>query len=171
MEHINSVETSERRHLNWYRVLMALLVGFAAVQLTIGPLESMVKIPCLCMRSLCSSYIVTMKGISKFPHIISATIIEDMNGYVVGGVILCRTSYDGPLQYLQRLVDNRYENVDCGKMARLHRKPPVRSRRLVVEENVLKQAVTLREKETERYGDPGKGYGIKRKISPPDQVS
>lgn len=38
MEHIGSIETSEERHPNWYRVLMALVVGFVAVQLTVGPL-------------------------------------------------------------------------------------------------------------------------------------
>jgi len=43
MEHIDSIETSERRHPNWYRVLVALLVGFAAVQWTIGPLLGRIR--------------------------------------------------------------------------------------------------------------------------------
>jgi membrane protease YdiL (CAAX protease family) len=43
MEHINSIETSERRHPNWYRVLLALLLGFAALQWTVGPVLGWIR--------------------------------------------------------------------------------------------------------------------------------
>ena len=43
MEHIDSKETSERYQPAWGRVLMSLLVGFAAVQWTIGPLLGWIR--------------------------------------------------------------------------------------------------------------------------------
>jgi membrane protease YdiL (CAAX protease family) len=43
MERIDPNETSERRHPNWPRVLMALLAGFAAVQWSVGPLHGWIR--------------------------------------------------------------------------------------------------------------------------------
>jgi membrane protease YdiL (CAAX protease family) len=43
MERIDSIETSERHQPAWGRVLMALLVGFAAVQWTVGPLLGWIR--------------------------------------------------------------------------------------------------------------------------------
>jgi membrane protease YdiL (CAAX protease family) len=43
MERIDAIETSARRNPNWYRVLMALLVGFAVVQWTLGPLLGRIR--------------------------------------------------------------------------------------------------------------------------------
>ncbi len=43
MERIDSIETSERHHPNWLRVLIALLAGVAAVQWFIGPLLGWIR--------------------------------------------------------------------------------------------------------------------------------
>jgi membrane protease YdiL (CAAX protease family) len=43
MEHIDPIETSERPAPNWYRMLTALLVGFVAVQWTVGPLMGVIR--------------------------------------------------------------------------------------------------------------------------------
>jgi hypothetical protein len=43
MEHIDPIETSERRSPNWARMLIAILVGFLAVQWTIGPLWGAIR--------------------------------------------------------------------------------------------------------------------------------
>jgi membrane protease YdiL (CAAX protease family) len=43
MEHIEAVETSERRGPNWLRILIGLLIGIAAVQWTLGPLHGWVR--------------------------------------------------------------------------------------------------------------------------------
>lgn len=43
MEYIGTIETSERRPPTWNRVLIALLVGLAVVQWTVGPLLSQIR--------------------------------------------------------------------------------------------------------------------------------
>ena len=43
MERIDSIETSVPRHPSWGRMLTALLVGFAAVQWTVGPLMGVIR--------------------------------------------------------------------------------------------------------------------------------
>jgi membrane protease YdiL (CAAX protease family) len=43
MERIDATEASGRRHPHWYRVLLALLIGFLAVQWAVGPLHGMIR--------------------------------------------------------------------------------------------------------------------------------
>ncbi len=139
-------------------------------QLTPGPLQGIVQVAGLSVAPLGPVVPVAAQALGQGPDLGPSGIVQHMHLEAPPGVVLRQGPHQGALQNLQGLIHHRDEDVHRGVVLKGWGTAPEGPPGLEDEEEVLKQAVKLRQEEPPGNEHPLEGAQLQGLHSPPVKI-